>query len=501
MDITEKTEAILSAAANNDVRLHKKFNNPYFAAHTMYDGPKELFERIVNGMWDICRYGVNNGFDGNGKNALDTLADIAVSLPDLGNGQIDKLSKQAARADTVLRTAKKTENGVSDAVRASIASCREAIATVRALREAGNGFESIDERQIELLAQSKPIFDEIEDALAGVMDVSSVRAKECAQQVMGHIAVWREDCSQFMCTSASLDELRAALASVKEWQKQNTAVTKRTRDKDGLVFTPDDLSLIVQSRGALERLGTFLQRIHSEKEKIENQRNALQDQKAGRDAVLAGLRAQMEQADRDMRQVKIDFQNGADKDECIRKLKELDRKKDDLLLAIDDAEHDTDEYAPVEEDIETREAIYKSIKEVSDMLEHNRDNLLFLAETVQMVDFNSLISLLDGRVGNVEAAIRNVQTIHAAMEVKLEEARKIRQILLQTRSAVKSVVHRPVLSREERLKELKKQREQSNKNDDKYLAMLMGDTPEEGEKAKEKEDERMMAILLGDDDK
>ena len=91
--MNEKIDRILSIAAQNGVSLHKNFTKTYLSTHGFYEGPQQLAQSTLDEMERLCFKGMNAGFDGNLKGALDKLSGIVISLTAVKNGDLRELSK------------------------------------------------------------------------------------------------------------------------------------------------------------------------------------------------------------------------------------------------------------------------------------------------------------------------------------------------------------------------------------------------------------------------
>ena len=199
MTTIEKVKSIQDVARKNGLSLNKKFTESYLTGHSMFDGPKELGDRIVNGMWDMCVHGINNGFDGTCKSALDGLSDIVVALTELGNEQIGKLTKYSVKADGLLQKelqARKAVINVTEPLKECINTSIVAVNTMTELRSSGQGLLNVNEKQFELLEQSRDILNQMLTAMDNIGDTSSRTAQGRSDEAIAAIKVWREDCSR-----------------------------------------------------------------------------------------------------------------------------------------------------------------------------------------------------------------------------------------------------------------------------------------------------------------
>ncbi|MCH5155891.1 MAG: hypothetical protein J1F69_04720 [Clostridiales bacterium] len=421
MTTIQKVKSIQDAARKNGVSLNKKFTDTYLTSHSMFDGPRELADRIVNGMWDMCVHGINNGFDGTVKSALGGLADIVVSLTELGNEQIGKLSKYSVKADGLLQKelqARKEIINVTEPLRECVTSCIEAADTMSDLRKNGQGLLNVNQKQFELLEQSRNILNDILAAMDNIGDTSSRAAQSKADEAVASIKAWREDCSRNNLQSGSISKLTAALDTVKAWTELNVGVTKKDRVKEQHTFKDNDsLSAVVEGKASLEMLDTFLARMATEKADIASIRSQIDERDKTRQAKIDECEKGLDDIKRQKAEIVASFQNGElDLATADRKIKGLKPKEDDLLYTVSTLrEQNGPDY--LKASLEQREAIYNELESVISVLSQFKNDLVLLADIVYDVDFNVLIDMLGGRLSesNQSVAIESIHSIIAGI--------------------------------------------------------------------------------------
>lgn len=503
--MTEKVKTVREIAGKNKISLNKRFTESYIAAHAMYEGPAALADRIVSGMWDICRHGINNGFDGTCCSTLDKLSDIVAALTELDSEQVGKLTKYTVKADELLqaeREERKSAINVAQPVYKCIESCSDAVEVLTELRKTGKGFANIDESQFKLLSQSKKILGEIAAALDGAFDTSSRSAQQKADAVIECLQSWRDDCVRLVCTGASVEKLNSAKELVTEWSKLSEEVTRRERAKEQHEWNDDDeLGNISSSKHALEMLDTFVKRMESEKADIAAAKAKIAERDRAKAEHRDELSAALDELEKQKAAIITDAQNGADVKLCNRKIKEIKAKMDDVYFEIGKLD---EKGMPdfIRSEVESREAIHAALERVTEILSGSQNDLGFLAETVRDVDFNALIDMLGGRTSkqSMKDALESINYICAGISEKLDNRKKTVQVLGDNANIIREVLDIPAVSRNDVIDRVRaSQRKYDDELDEELLAALGGaKTGETGEKTADKAKKN---IALSDDDR
>ncbi len=508
MTMTEKVKTVCDIAAKNGLPLNKKFTDSYLTAHSMFEGPAALAERIVGGMWDMCRHGINNGFDGGVKNALDGLSDIVVALSELGNEQIGKLTKYTVKAEALL---KKELSGRKSCVNAAlpvaecIESCKRAADVIIELREGGKGFSNIDENQFALLRESRTVLDEASQSLDSVLDTSSRSAQEKAESVIKLMQLWREDCVRLVCTGSSVNYLNDAKLEIEAWGKLSEEVSRRERAKENITFDDsDELSNLIKSKAAIESLDTFMRRMESEKADIELEKARIEERENAAREKRDKLNAELESLEAEKAKVIDDVRNGADLKAGNRKIKDIKQKMDDVYLKIGGLDDGgMPDFVALE--LADRQEIYNELEKITGILVSNRIDLGFLAETVEYIDFNALIDLLGGRTteSSKTNSISSIHGIYASLNEKLENRRKTLQQMRDNGKVLKRVLNIETPDRQSLIDKARAARTRyDDELDPELLAALeSGGSEKQNERIEELDPELRKIIPLGDDDR
>ena len=426
MTTIEKVKSIQDIARKNGLSLNKRFNDAYLTSHSMFDGPREVGDRVINGMWDMCVHGINNGFDGTCKSSLDGLSDIVVMLTELGNEQIGKLTKISSKADVLLQKelqARKAVINVTEPLRECIASCLTAADTMTELRASGQGLVNMPEKQFELLEQSRTIFNQILSAMDNIGDTSSRAAQAKADEAIAAIKEWRESCSRGNLHSGSITKLNEALSSVRAWSELTVGVTKKERVKEQHEFKDNDaLSSIVEGKASLEKLGAFLSRMETESADLKAVRAQITERDEAKQTKIDECENELEQIKQQKADIVNAFQNGEfDLATADRKIKSFKAREDDLLYTIAMAREETGpDYLKVS--LEQREKIYAELERVVGTLSQFKSDLALLSDIIYYVDFNALIDMLGGGLSEKRqsAAIVSIHNIIAGIEDRIK---------------------------------------------------------------------------------
>ncbi len=414
-----KIETIIAVAARNGVSLNKNFNTTFLSTHGFFEGPQAVAEQAILEMEKICFLGMNAGFDGQLKSALDKLSDVVTNLTAVKNGDVRELAKlelQKNRAiENIRETAYPVKTDARKALNEYIESSAEAIETIVSLKTEGEIFTTVDDRQIEYLEKSKEKLAALALILSGVMDVGSTAAGENAEKIAGLLKSWREDAARFMLTGKSLKYLDEAKTVAKDWGKIAVIPNKKDKLKQPPKYVRDEISIIADSRGGLETLGAFNARIQSQLGQVENMRQELNADKA-KVAELKGKIADLEKRKRD---IAIEFKNTGDTEKANRAIAEVRQEKDLIESEIKSLEGGG-RLARKERDISNRREIALHIKHICDTLTDNKSDLVFLARVINHVDFNSLVGIMTGRMKDMEEARESILQIR----VRVDELRK-----------------------------------------------------------------------------
>lgn len=414
--LNEKTRKLESVAAENEIALHKNFNLKYLSAHAFYEAPAELAERIEDMMLSLCYNGINGGFDNSLRLALEKMSALVVSLTETESGNTKELVKIETAAEKAAASVKSELKGgdVRDDIRKYIDTAVSAADAVTALYGEGEIFAFIDERQLARLNESKTKFGGLSHALMGVLDVTSAAGAEYAEKITELIKAWRADCAGFMCSSDSIAKLDEAIKAAEEWQKLTKAPARREKAKNMPKYSPDDITLLGESKSSLEKLSVFNARIESEIKEIEKRESELSALIEKRD----GLVSELGQVQKEEKAIVSEFKNTGDLAKANREVSVLARKKESITAEINRLERGGGiERKKV--DLQGRKLTCDALREVYDMLSENRSDPVFLARAARAVDFNALAAMFTGRFNaqDVAKATDSIRNIRARIDI------------------------------------------------------------------------------------
>ncbi|MDE7405514.1 MAG: hypothetical protein K2M89_01395 [Clostridiales bacterium] len=507
MTTIEKVKSIQDVARKNGLSLNKKFTEGYLTGHSMFDGPKELGDRIVAGMWDMCVHGINNGFDGTCKSALDGLSDIVVALTELGNEQIGKLTKYSVKADNLLQKelqARKAVINVTEPLKECINTSIVAVNTMVELRSSGQGLANVNEKQFELLEQSRGLFEQMLAAMDNIGDTSSRTAQARSDEAIAAIKVWREDCSRNNLQSGSIAKLKKALEAVEAWAALNVGVTRKERVKEQHAFRNNDaLAAVVEGRASLEMLDTFLSRMATEKADIAAIRAQIDERDNARQAKIDECEKGLDDIKKQKADIVAAFQNGEfDLATADRKIKSLKPKEDELLYTVATLrENNGPDY--LKASLEQREAIYNELESVIGVLGQFKNDLVLLSDIIYGVDFNALIDMMGGRLSdkNQSIAIESIHSIIAGINDSITnlsvsgDRLKMDGLVRSRRAAVPETDRQAIIERERNSRE-----QVSSELSPELAAILQAQAPQKQEEQKP-EVKVKRSTLFSDDDR
>lgn len=481
MTTIEKVKSIQDIARKNGLSLNKKFTDSYLTSHSMFSGPQVLADRIVGAMWDMCTHGINNGFDGSCKSAMDSLSDIVVKLTEVGDEQIGKLGKFSEKADAILKkefASRKDGINVTEPLSKCAASCLEAIDTMIELN--GRGYlKNTDEAQRKLLEESRDIINQLVTELKDVSDTSSVEAQACADAAIEAMNKWRLACAKNMLTQPAVQNLKTALDKVKEWSKLVVVVGKKNRAKEDHRFVDDDdLTSIVESKGALEIIDTFLRRMDSEKQEIDGTRKEIDEYREGQRKKLDECNAEIDALEAEKQAVLNQFENGEiDQITASRKVKEIKAKMDEPLYrkgVLEEQREEDSPYYDLQIELEIRENIYQELLAITTKLNMYKKDLVFLVDAIRGVDFYALVDMLDGSLNdNSDEALKSIHRVAMAFEARIDAITKRKEDITADRQRRQSMTGQRISTREEIIERQRAKREQADGELDADILAIM----------------------------
>ena len=509
MAFLDNIHYVRDTANRNGVALNKKFTESYVRDHSMTDGARALAEKILDGMVRMCKHGVNNDFS-QCKGALDDLADIVVALTELDAGKISKLDKYKIKADNILQKEMNSRgNGidVAEPLRECTMSCLQAIDVMTEL-SAGGYLKNLDGTQSKLLEQSRDLINDIVVELEEVSDTSSTEAQEKADSALNSLNEWREACSRNMLTSKSMQSLRSALDRVKEWRTLVSVVGKKNKAKEQHKFhDDDDLSSIVESKGVLEEVNTFMRRMESEKTEIAEAKEKIQSFSGETRKKIDEYTAEIENIEQQLEEVKKQFQNGdLDLPTANRKMKELKAKMDEPLyqrgLLKDKLQRDNP-YVDLEVELENREAIFNAILPIFNKLDLHKNDLVFLVDAVSGVDLYALVDMLEGSLNDSDQnAFESIHYISMAFEEKVKRAEQRRKKIEADSQRIRQKTGQRTSTREEILERERAERNRlaDDSEIDPELLALMGQTGQQQQQGQQEQPVKRKIVPLSGDE-
>ncbi len=492
--INDKIETIISVATKNGVPINKNFNVSYLSTHGYYDGPQLLAEKAVADMERYCFLGINAGFDGTLKGAIDKLSDVVVNLTEVKNGDTRELSKQDALRLKTIEGVRETVYPVKTDVRVSVneyvASAVDAADTIMSLSREGEIFSTVDKRQIDYLEESKKKLGELNMALIRVMDVGSESAAANAEKINGLLRQWRRDASRFMCTGLSIKYLDDAKAVAESWGKIAVAPLKKEKCKEAPAYVRDEISIIAESRGGLETLSVFNARIQTRLAEVEQMRQELNADKT-RCSQLKGELAGLETR---KKEIAIEFKNSGNAAKANADIATLRQKQEELESEIRSLEGNG-RLARRDKDIKNRREIALHVKHICDTLTDNKSDLIFLAKVIKHVDFNALVGVMTGRTADVEEAKESILQIRVRVDALRQAYDEGVDILNDEEEITNSILEDEEIYEEEQVKLTE------DGLDPELAALLQGFGGETEELKTNEKTEARKIIPLGDDDK
>lgn len=505
----DKLEKIARTAAANGLPVHRNFNLRYISGHSYFRAPEILAEQIADDMLKICDAGVNSGFNGSMKSAINKLSGLIVDLTKVRENDRKAYEKCADQRDKILRSLElrgeeqDDSTGVKGSIKKYIQTSVKAIDTLISLNAEGNEYCTIDARQIQRFAESKEKFLKLLEALSKIADVSSKDAVAYSNSIVKNILDWREDFSVRMCTADTVAKLDECLDLAEKWAQNVKIVSKRERAKGSefIAYVNDDVGSLSECTGTLETLQVFKDRMDETAAEIAEDKKGLKEY----DDELAEVKNALIALEGEKKQIAIDYKNTGDLNKANAAASELAKRKKELEAKYREISAAIKSKKGQSVDIAAKEKIYLKLKTVYDKVMQYKKDPAMLCIITNGVNFTALAKMFRGAFDQqtVEAALKDIVRINATVNELKGSRVQLAQRLTEVVNIVDSVLVDYELDENEEKEEIVLQSENGMNSD--LLSILNefgGD--EGGEKEEQKQTKSILdelGIPLSDDDK
>ena len=301
------------------------------------DECQQLAEDCLELISDYCRVGVNTGFTGAIKDAIDELSDICVQLSGRKADKVaDKTYEKCTKAkQDVERRAQITDD------------CKDTVIKSRVLEyidtsmRACDVLSTINPDQNEILGESSEVLGKLKAKVKAAYDGSSKTALGYAKQIIDAIEKWQGRASREMCTSADIRLLESAVELAGKWNEEYASV-KQGAFRDHTAPKSDippaiggDIVKIVKSAEIKENLDTFYKSLENARRRNERKYDITKQKER-----IAEKRAEMAQLNARTAEIKKLVRNGElDEDEGFTEYEdEIEPRIEELQDQIDDLE-------------------------------------------------------------------------------------------------------------------------------------------------------------------
>ncbi len=437
------TKRIYEVLVKNGVRVRSEFAELSRLGYDS-DEAQEFSDELVGDISRIVEHGVNNGFGGSMKDALDMLIDMALTL---GKPKITaKIDKLRTKKNDELQRMKLTKSDDVD-VRAPILEyIRNSLDVLDVIEERADG----NERVQRFVDRSRAEFEALRDALGEVINVSAVPAADYAKFIATCISNWRFKTVVSEYIPSVADYISRAKNAAERWGK--IAISGPHAKKDQLPAVARDYAhSIAESRTSYDELDSLRAELARAQGYAEEIRAKTQESRAK----LAEISALIEETGKEWKSGKLDGITAA------ARVKSLKADEERLQRDIRDGEA---RVKMEDRRLALAEEIVRTIAPYED-----RPALLY--EVCTRIDMTAAHQYLNG-MGNLETGrnlLDKIKVVARAQQAQFEESVSLNRELDQEKDKL--------LEEQDRmLGELDGLTGAENKqSDEDYLASLFGE--------------------------
>ena len=288
------TKRIYEVLMKNGVRVRSEFAELSRLGYDS-DEAQEFSDELVGDISRIVEHGVNNGFGGSMKDALDMLIDMSLTL---GKPKITaKIDKLRTKKNDELQRMKLTKSDDVD-VRAPILEyIRNSLDVLDVIEERADGNESVQK----FVDRSRAEFEALRDALGEVINVSAEHAADYAKFIATCISNWRYKTVVNEYIPSVADYIVRAKNAAERWSR--IVINGPHAKKDRLpVIARDHAHSIAESRTSYDELDSLRAELEHAKSYVEEVRAKARDDRSK----LAEVSALIQETGKDWKSGKLD---------------------------------------------------------------------------------------------------------------------------------------------------------------------------------------------------
>lgn len=461
------------------------------------DECQQLAEECLERIADYCRVGVNTGFTGAVKDAIDELSDICVQLSGRKADKVaDKTYEKCAKAkQDIERRAQITDDCKDTVIKSRV------IEYIDTSMRACDVLGTVNPNQNEILGECREVFGKLKTKVEGIYDGSSKTALGYAKEIIDTIEKWQGRASREMCTSADVHRLEEAVDLAGKWSEEYASV-KQGAFRDHTAPATDipapiggDIVKIVKSAEIKENLDTFYKTLENARRRNERKYDITKqkDRIAEKRAEMAALNARTAEIKKLVRNGELDEDEGFTEyeDEIEPRIDELQDQIDELEQVLVDKRKSAADDAAILDHIEMQ----------CDAVRDCEDNPAMFYELGYDMPFEEINRIMNSEGTDEDMAKLN--TISLKIEYSRKRKAEQRARMKESRNEVRQFTRDHLKTEEARRTAVAKTEEELKREEARKKRRSAffsdGEQPEEEkqtEKAKERTDFR-----LTDDDK
>jgi len=269
-----RLDKLVGILEDNKISYARKFKD---IEYNGYDSNRcqDFSDEIREDIESLLREGINKGFDGNLKNVIFELTEMATLLSKY-NAAL-KLDGYIEKKEQIFKKIKlgKGEKNMADIKKEVLKYIDDSMMGIDNVI-----YEEKSEYKKGILIASKDMLKELREKVDGVFDNSSLDAADAAANLLGDssygLFAWRDYVGRNMIFDAVNDHLRQALDEADKWCELTKAVNKRNqaKDKDIVKYQEDVFSGFSKIASVKEKGDAFFARLASFEEQFSVQNDA-----------------------------------------------------------------------------------------------------------------------------------------------------------------------------------------------------------------------------------
>lgn len=430
MELKDKLAAIQGILTQNGISVNKNFNIDYLTQHDFYPEAREIANVAIDKIYGICIDGVNGGFNKDAKRAIDELSQKVVALTKMKNGDKKLAAVKTQIEKTAVTKNKKAVVG-ADARPTLNSYVTTTVGAIDAILNNGELFGDNAEAQRSNLTLLKDKLTALLETLNRASNTTSKQAADCARRITKELLYVRKQLSRLYCSLEVVSHADVALAIANEWTQLAAATDRKNcaKQEDLPTYVEDNISALANSEQALDNLRLFRARFVNEENRLKNSQS------------MQGWKSRSEEIDQELAKIFEDeqavireFQNTGNRVKAEAQAKSLKEKRQKLETEKNNLTAQINRHQTINgKKLKIFETLKREVYEPI-MTEMN-ENPMQLCVTVSLMDFGSILSMLDSEFtdSDVTAAVRTLMTARVQAERRItalaEADRRLSEIM------------------------------------------------------------------------